>query len=147
MPENFSVYIKFFYGVFTYGTDPYSDIPGTDLNTLKSYTDNGSGQLFDSSEFNKVVGQFFYTDNKFSGKLPTQNYVLGLLSQKTFFFPNGTINTVGSSFNETDQNGYYPVGNEHILNIVGGEGDFLNVKGNVLCQVDTYGTKATFFFE
>ena len=150
MPENFSVYMTSFTGEFNYGTKPYSDVPGTDLSTVKTYTDNGIVQLFDSIELNNVVGQFMYTQNYASVKLKDQVNVSIFNIQNSFHFPNGSINTIGSVYGSFDPNGYTLPNARWLVNIVGGTGDFFNSKGNVIVELldlPFYIEKHTFYFE
>jgi hypothetical protein len=129
MVNNFTVFISSFSGSYNYGTDAYDNDPNkADLTKTKVYTDNGIGQIFDSKEFNNVIGQFAYSDNKASIKLDNQTNVLSVVSQYAFYFPNGIINALGSVYNGTDQDGYPNPGTTQLYNIIGGSGDFFNVK-------------------
>ena len=135
MVNNFTVFISSISGSKNYATNPFDGDPnGADLKKTEVYTDNGIGQIFDSVELNKVIGQFAYSDNKASIKLDNQTNVLSVVSQYAFYFPNGIINAIGSVYNGTDQNGFPNPGTTQLYNIVGGTGDFFNVKGNIISE-------------
>jgi len=148
MAKDFSVYLNAYTGSYTYATEPYSDIPSTNLKDINVYTDSGIGQLFDTPELTKLVGQMIYSDNKANVKLQDQSDVLAIVSQSSFFFPNGTINTIGSIYNGTNEQGYQIANTKQLYNIVGGVGEFYNVKGNVVFETfENNLIKYTFMFQ
>jgi len=146
--NDFSVFLNAYTGSFNVATEPYSDIPSTDLNAIKIYTDNGIAQLFETCELKTLVGQTMYTDNSAHIKLEDQSDVLTINVQYSFFFPTGTINTIGSIYNGYNDAGYQLPGTVQIFNIVGGVGQFLNAKGNVLAETfENNLLKFSFVFE
>jgi hypothetical protein len=118
----FSVYLNKYTGSFNYATEPYSDIPETDLNSIVVYNDNGQAQVFKDPNLNQPAGFLLYCDVSTDITLPGQPKNLSLNLNYSYFFEKGTIITTGVCNNVTDEKGYFLPGTVESFNIIGATG-------------------------
>lgn len=118
----FSIYLNKYTGSFNYATEPYSDIPETDLNTIVVYNDNGQSQVFSDSSLTQSAGLLLYCDASTDITLPGQSKNLALNLNYSYFLEEGTIVTTGVCNNVTDEKGYFFSGTVELFNIIGATG-------------------------
>jgi hypothetical protein len=130
----FSVYLNKYTGSFNYATEPYSDIPETDLNSIVVYNDNGQAQIFKDETLNQSAGFLLYCDVSTDITLPGQPKNLALNLNYSYFFEKGTIITTGVCDNVTDEEGYFFPDTVVNFRIIGGSGIYADAVGSVTLE-------------
>jgi phosphoribosyl-ATP pyrophosphohydrolase len=131
----FSLYLNKYTGSFNYATEPYSDIPETDLNSIVVYNDNGQSQVFKDENLLQTAGFLLYCDVSTDITLPGQPRNLALNINDSYFLENGTIITTGVCNNVTDEEGYFFPGTVVNFRIIGGSGIYADAVGSVTMEI------------
>ena len=119
-----------FRGKFTDLDKSYGDIP----DQVNGYVDNGIAPFFSDKELKNLAGFVTYVDNVLQTTvIPNGNKITSLSCSYNFNLPTGIINTIGSSVDQVDIDGYFL--NKVLLNIVGGSGIGFNTTGNIIVDV------------
>jgi hypothetical protein len=144
---DFSVYLNEYSGSFNYATDPYSDVPNTNVNDIIAYNDNGQLPIFYDPHFQIKAGNELFCHAASGVKLPNQPMSFQIFRNQNFFLEKGTILTTSVS-NSQDEDGYLFPGTIIDFTIIGGEGAYINARGIARMEVGADSlTKITFKFK
>ena len=119
-----------FSGKFVDLEQSYGQIP----KDAKSDVDIGIAPFFSDKEMTKLAGFVTYTDNILSTSvLPNGKKIVSFIGSYNFNLPTGIINTISSSIDRVDYDGYFL--DQNLFNIIGGSGSGLNSKGSIVLDV------------
>jgi hypothetical protein len=115
-------------GSFNYATNPYSNVPGVNLNDIIAYNDNGQLPIFYDPHFQVNAGNELFTHAASGVKLPNQPMSFQINRNHSFFLKNGTILTTAATNSQDEQGFLYP-GTIIDFTIIGGDGIYTGARG------------------